>query len=89
MARKKCKMCKVKRKVWETENFFGVKCRKHFVPVIILKDHRNKITTAEKKEVLSLIKIYYQGLFIDDTISDSDDHWHIHLSKKNKHRFIL
>jgi len=84
MARIKCKMCKVKRKLWETERFFGVKCNKHFVPMIILKEHRNKISTDEKKEVLRIIKEKHKGLFIDDTISDSDTHWHIHLSKKNK-----
>ena len=84
MARKKCKMCKVKRKLWETEDFFGVKCNKHFVPLIVLKEHRNKITTNEKKAVLKIIRDKYPKLFIDDTISDSDEHWHIHLSKKNK-----
>jgi hypothetical protein len=84
MTRKKCKMCKVKRKLWETEDFFGVKCNKHFVPLIVLKEHRNKITTNEKKAVLKIIRDKYPKLFIDDTISDSDEHWHIHLSKKNK-----
>ena len=88
MARLKCKMCSVKRKVWEDENFFGIKCKKHFVPLIVLKEHRNKLTTAEKKEVLEIIKTQYKGLYIDDTISDSDDHWHIHLSKKNKSRLL-
>lgn len=84
MARLKCKMCKVKRKLWVEGNFFGVKCRSHFVPLIVLNKHRNKLTTAEKKEVLTIIKTRFKGLYIDDTISDSDDHWHIHLSKKNK-----
>jgi hypothetical protein len=84
MARLKCKMCKVKRKLWEYENFFGVKCRTHFVPLIVLNEHRNKLTTDEKKAVLKIIKTKYPKLYIDDTISDSDEHWHIHLSKKNK-----
>lgn len=84
MARIKCKMCKVKRKLWETENFFGVKCNKHFQPIIILKHHRNDISEEEKKEVLKIISDKYDGLFIDTSISDSDDHWHIHLSKKNR-----
>jgi hypothetical protein len=77
-------MCKVKRKLWEDGNFYGIKCRSHFVPLIVLKEHRNKLTTSEKKEVLEIIKTRYKGLYIDDTISDSDDHWHIHLCKKNK-----
>jgi len=84
MARIKCKMCKVKRKLWEDENFFGVKCRSHFVPLIVLKEHRNKLTTDEKKAVLKIIKERYPKLYIDNTISDSNDHWHIHLNKKNK-----
>jgi len=81
-------MCKVKRKAWETENFFGVNCVKHFVPIIILQEHRNKITSQEKKELLEIIKDKYKNLYIDDTISCSDNHWHIHLSKKNKNIII-
>ncbi len=84
MARKKCKMCKVKRKLWEDENFFGIRCRSHFVPLIVLKEHRNKISTDEKKAVLKIIKDRYPKLYLDNTISDSDEHWHIHLCKKNR-----
>jgi hypothetical protein len=82
MAKNKCKLCKVKRKLWETEDFFGVKCNKHFVPLIILKEHRNKITTNEKKAFLKIIKERYPKLYIDDTIPHSKEHWHVHLSKK-------
>lgn len=88
MARIKCKMCKIKRKIWETDNFFGVKCNKHFVPMIILKEHKTKLTNVEKVELSNIIKDKYQNLFIDSTISCSDDHWHIHLSKKNKNCLI-
>lgn len=84
MARHKCKLCKVKRKLWETEDFFGVKCNKHFVPLIVLKEHRSVLTTNEKKIVLKIIKEKYPKLYIDNSISDSEDHWHIHLSKKCK-----
>ena len=84
MARLKCKMCKVKRKLWEDKNFFGVKCRTHFVPLIVLEDHRNKISVDEKKAVLEIVKERYPKLYFDNTISDSDEHWHIHLSKKNR-----
>ena len=79
-----CKMCKVKRTLWETEKFFGVKCNKHFVPVIILKEHRTEISSEEKLEVLEICKEKYPKLYFDNTINDSEDHWHIHLSKKNK-----
>lgn len=82
MARIKCKMCKVKRKLWEDENFFGVKCRTHFVPLIVLKKHKNVLTKDEKKAVLKIAKERYPKLYLDNTITDSDEHWHIHLSKK-------
>jgi len=77
-------MCKVKTKIWETENFFGVKCNKHFVPLIILKNHRIEITSKEIIELLKIIDEKYPRLYLDNTISDSDTHWHIHLSKKNR-----
>ena len=82
MARLKCKMCSVKKKLWESDNFFGVKCNKHFEPLIILKKHSNEITKEEKEEVFEICKERYSKLFLDNTISDSDEHWHIHLSKK-------
>jgi len=84
MARLKCKMCKVKKKLWESENFFGVKCNKHFMPLIILKEHRIEINKKEINELLKICVKKYPRLFLDNTISDSDDHWHIHLSKKNR-----
>jgi len=84
MARIKCKMCKVKTKLWESENFFGVKCNKHFVPIIILKEHRLEITNKEVIELLKICDEKYPRLYFDNTITDSDEHWHIHLSKKNR-----
>jgi hypothetical protein len=84
MARIKCKMCTIKVKQWETEKFFGVKCNKHFMPLIILKEHRNKITPEEKDEIKKIQNDKFPKLYFDNTISDSDDHWHIHLSKKNR-----
>ena len=84
MKRKKCKLCKVKRKLWETENFFCVRCKKHFVPLIVLKNHRNTITQKETDELYKICNEKYPKLFLDDSIIDSDDHWHIHLSKKKK-----
>ncbi len=84
MARLKCKMCKVKKKLWESENFFGVKCNRHFVPIIILKEHRLDITNKEVSEILKICDERYPRLYLDNTITDSDVHWHIHLSKKNR-----
>jgi len=85
MARFKCKLCSIKRIIWESDNFYGIKCKNHFVPMIVLKDHRFEITDIEKIEVLEICKLKYPNLYLDNTISDSDIHWHIHLSKKNKH----
>jgi hypothetical protein len=52
--------------------------------MIILKEHRNTITEKEKEEVKNICKTKYPKLYFDNTISDSNDHWHIHLCKKNK-----
>lgn len=82
--RTNCKLCKVKRVLWETNNFFGVRCIKHFVPLIVLKDHRKEITETEKEEVLGICKSKYPKLFFDNTVIDSNEHWHIHLCKKNR-----
>lgn len=82
--RKKCKLCKVKRRVWEEENFFGVECNKHFVPLVVLEEHRNKLTVNEKETLTRLIKKHYPGWYSDTTILDSDVHWHVHLTRKRK-----
>jgi hypothetical protein len=80
--RTKCKMCKIKRPLWKSESFLGVKCNKHFVPLIILKEHRLELTEKEKIELINICEEKYPKLFLDDSISDSDEHWHIHLAKK-------
>ncbi len=82
--RTKCKLCKVKRTLWETKNFFGIRCKLHFVPMIILKEHRIEITEDEKIELSEICKEKYSKMHLDNSFIDSDDHWHIHLSKKNK-----
>ena len=81
--KKSCKLCKVKRKKWEEKNFFGIDCNKHFVPMIVLKDHRTDITMAEKKELKEILKIRYPKLFPNYNLNCSDEHWHLHLGKKN------
>jgi len=80
--KKKCKLCKVKKKAWEEERFFGINCRKHFVPLIVLKEHRDKLTKNEYEELLYLIDKYHPGHIINKTLSDSEEHCHIHLLKK-------
>lgn len=82
--RVKCKLCKVKRKEWEEELFFGVRCNKHFVPMIILKEHKKKLNKEEKENLKLIMKKYHPEMFPDKSLSDSDDHWHLHLTKKNK-----
>lgn len=80
--RRKCKLCSVKRKKWETDNFFGIECNRHFVPMIVLKEHRTELTDGEKLLVKSLIQLHYPRWYPDGSKSDSDEHWHIHLSRK-------
>lgn len=78
----KCKMCKIKRPLWETRNFLGVKCRSHFVPLIILKEHLTELSEEQEIELDNIIKERYPKLHRDPSISDSDTHWHLHLCKK-------
>jgi hypothetical protein len=79
---KKCKLCKVKRTIWDSEKFFGINCRKHFVPIIVLKEHKDEITENEKQELKNLIKQYHPNLFpiIEDECPT--DHYNVHLTKK-------
>jgi len=82
--RKVCKLCKVKRRLWEEDNFFGINCRKHFVPLIVLKEHRSELTKYEKEKVKSLITKHYPGWFPDNSIHTIENHWHLHLTKKGE-----
>ncbi len=82
--RESCKLCKVKRKQWEEENFFGINCRKHFVPLIVLKEHKKRLSQSEKEQLKLILKNYYPDMFPDKSISDSEVHWHLHLTKKDK-----
>jgi len=82
--RNRCKLCSVKRKVWEDDKFFCIECNKHFVPMIVLKEHRQTLTRGEKLLVKSLIQMHYPRWYPDTTKSDSDDHWHLHLSRKKQ-----
>jgi hypothetical protein len=82
--RKSCKLCTVKRKQWENEDFFGVNCRKHFVPIIVIKSHKKRLNLDEKDQVKVLIEKYHKGMFPDKSLSDSDEHWHLHLTKKDR-----
>ena len=78
----KCKLCKVKKKAWEEERFFGINCKHHFVPLIVLREHRAKLTKNEFDEVNHLIEKYHPGCTINKSLSDSEEHCHIHLLKK-------
>jgi len=81
--KKVCQLCKVKRRDWEEGNFFGINCKKHFIPMIVLKKHENKLSRNERKEVVILAKKYYPKLHLDEfTYLCSDNHWHAHMNKK-------
>lgn len=85
---KKCKLCKVKRKTWENENFFGVNCRKHFVPMIVLQEHKDKITKDEIQELKQLIKQYHPNLFPNiESECLKEGHYNVHLNKKKLGEF--
>lgn len=81
-AKNTCKLCKVKKKSWEEGIFFGVNCKKHFVPLIVLKEHKKKITEAEYKSLESLVKKEFPQYKLNNKLSDSEDHWHVHLKRR-------
>ncbi len=76
-----CKLCKVKNKTWQDGGFFGINCRNHFVPMIVSIEHKNALTNHEMGEVEELAKKHHPSLKMNFNISDSDDHWHVHLKK--------
>ncbi len=78
----KCKLCSVKKKNWEGEKFFGINCKKHFVPMIVIKEHKKKISETEYKIIEEIVKARYPSFKLNSKLSDSEDHWHIHLKRK-------
>jgi hypothetical protein len=79
MKRKICALCSVKRKDKETNLFFIVNCRKHFIPIVILKEHIAKLPPEQEVVIFEEIKKLYPKAKINKSLSDSDEHWHVHL----------
>lgn len=83
----KCKLCKVKRKDWVQGSFFGINCRQHFVPMVVIKEHKSNITSKEKEELQIIIKQRYPKLFPHIEQECLTDHFAVHLTKKRSKFF--
>ncbi len=78
----KCKLCSIKRPHWEEGSFIGVKCRRHFVPIIILKDHKSKLSKLEHEELNGILSRRFSRWFPNKSLSASDEHWNLYLTRK-------
>jgi len=79
----KCKLCKVKSKAIQTDTFFIVNCKKHFVPIVILNEHKKDISQELKKQIEKEVKEIYPHCSFNYKLNDSDEHWHVHLKGAN------
>ena len=75
----KCKLCSVKNKSMDSELFFIVNCKKHFKPIVILKEHVKEISQDLQNKIETELKNRFPRCRFDYSIKDSDEHWHIHL----------
>jgi hypothetical protein len=83
MARKlKCKLCSIKRPHWEEESFFGVQCKEHCVPVIIIKKHKKSLSKTEQEELRGIMEKRFNGWFPNKSLSTSSCHWNLYLTRK-------
>lgn len=79
---KKCSLCKVKNKYWENGLFFEINCKHHFIPMLVLKQHKGNLTEEEKMVLMEIIDTRHPGKFPNGSMSHSNEHWHTHITKK-------
>jgi len=83
MARKqKCNICKIKRPHWEEGNFFGVRCKKNHVPIVMLKEHKKSLNKHEQEELKKILNTRFVGWLPNKSLSASSEHWNLYLTKK-------
>ena len=79
---KKCQLCSVKRKMWENENFYIIECKHHYVPMIVLTEHRAQLTADEIIEVEKIRQERFPELRARKKgMTSIRDHWHEHFIK--------
>ena len=75
-----CELCHVKNKAWSEERFFGIaSCKNHpKQSLIILAEHRAKLTEDEEKEMEKLAQKYWPGSKERGYMGSLKTHWHDH-----------
>lgn len=85
----KCSLCHVKSRVKEFNNFFIINCRKCNVLMLVLKQHRSTLTTAEQQAADFIYKEYFEpkGLVPRNIgMRSCTAHWHEHYVTKRIRR---
>jgi len=79
-----CPLCNVKESdvIWRDGSFFGLICRTCHVPLIVLTEHKEKITDEEMKEAEDIRKRRYPDYkFRGIGTRSIKSHWHEHIIK--------
>lgn len=75
-----CSLCNVANKQWQRGRFFGIEsCDTHEgQPLIVLYDHRAKLTPDEQEEMERLAQEYWPGTVGRGYMQKLPGHWHNH-----------
>ena len=74
-----CPLCSVRKPHWETEKFFGIRCKYKFAPMIVLKEHKDKVTDEEMEELKKVVKQFHPKARLNKNLDHVNDHWCIYL----------
>jgi len=77
-----CELCIGKGIIWSEGKFYGLICRVHKQPMIVLKEHRSYLTGNEKLEAEAIRQKRYPNLKFRGYIGSIPEHWHAHLIKR-------
>ena len=75
-----CKLCHVKRKAWEEEDFYGINDKYTGKPMIVLKKHQSHLDgNYDRDRVIKLKEKYYPKLFVNPEdlmgVNLEREHW--------------
>ncbi len=79
-----CDLCKAIEnkkvdKIWAEGSFYGLICREHKQPMIVLIEHRDCLTINETWEAEAIRRRRYPDLKFRGYMASIPQHWHDHL----------
>lgn len=76
-----CQLCQVgeHEKQWDEGRFYGLICKTCRVPMIVLKEHKAKLSDEERAEMIEIVKRRYSDKKLRGYMRSIIEHWHDHL----------